>query len=165
MYKLLRLSRAVACRLPAGGLARLARRGVVDWAQMPSWDHLSDLLVLHERGVTPRGPASGSSWVPPVDLHETTSHYLLTAEVPGLAPGDVQVRVTPNSVTISGRRPALPIEPRQFLRIERGQGDFARTFTFAGALDPSGIVADLTDGVLTVTIPRAADSTVKIDIG
>jgi HSP20 family protein len=131
---------------------------------MPAWDHLSDLLVLHERGVVPRGPASGSSWVPPVDLHETTTHYVLSAEVPGLASGDVQVRVTPNSVTISGQRRPLPVEPRQFLRIERGQGDFARTFTFADAIDPAGIVADLRHGVLTVRIPRIGAAAVKVEI-
>jgi len=131
---------------------------------MASWDHLSDLLVMHERGLPSRGPSSGASWVPAVDLHETPTRYVLTAEVPGLASSDIDVRVTPNSVTIAGRRPSLPIEIRQFLRIERGQGDFSRTFSFADAIDPSGIGADLSDGVLTVTIPRSGAAALKIDV-
>jgi HSP20 family protein len=132
---------------------------------MPSWDHLSDLLVMHERGVAQRGPASGSSWVPPVDLHETPAHYVLSAEVPGLTAGDVDVHVTPNSVTISGRRPGSCRETRQFLRIERGQGEFSRTFTFSDAIEASGIGADLKDGVLTVTIPRTGAGARKIEVG
>lgn len=119
-----------------------------------AWNTLHDLVALHERERDRRLTAS-TAWTPPVDLVETPTAFVLVAELPGFGRDDFSVDATSESVTLSGRRPELPLHPEQFLRLERGQGPFSRTFAFPHAIDTQGIRAELGDGILTVTIPKA----------
>ena len=121
------------------------------------WDPLRDLLALHEQlGQLVGSDAPG--WTPPVDLYETASGYVLTAELPGLSRDQVDIQAEDNRVAIRGERAAggceLPGE--QYHRVERGHGRFSRTFALPEPIDVDGITADLKDGVLTVTIPKLA---------
>ncbi len=81
---------------------------------------------------------------------------MLVAELPGFGPDDVQVNATPATVTLSGQRPTPDAPGDQYLRMERGQGPFWRTFEFSEAIDPTGIAAAFDRGLLTVTIPKAS---------
>lgn len=109
---------------------------------------------------------SGGTWVPAVDIRESPASYVVVAELAGLGPADFAVAATPATLTLSGRRPARPIAGSQYLRVERGQGEFSRTFTFPDPLDTSRISADFRDGLLTITIPRRVpDANRRIEIG
>jgi HSP20 family protein len=119
------------------------------------WDPLRDLLAIQQR-LDRSTPAPGG-WVPPVDLHETPTQYVLTAEVPGLAQGDVSVQVHDGSLTVSGVRRDTSRTCEQYHRVERGHGSFTRTFHLPHPVDAGGISADLHDGVLTVTCPKTAE--------
>jgi HSP20 family protein len=119
-----------------------------------AWDPLHELVALHERHHRDRGGPHGS-WSPPVDLYETASQYVVTVELPGFGPGDVAVNVSSDSLTLAGRRPALDVPTLQYLRIERGQGAFTRTFTFHDPVDGGAVEAEFRDGLLTVTVPKA----------
>jgi HSP20 family protein len=124
------------------------------------WDPLRDLLAMHEQiGQLVGSDAPG--WTPPVDLYETAGEFVLTAEVPGLAREQIDIQAEDSRLTIRGARPAatqshavVPCE--QFHRVERGHGSFSRTFQLPEAIDVDHIKADLQDGVLTVTIPKAS---------
>jgi HSP20 family protein len=100
-------------------------------------------------------------WTPPVDLYETAADFVLTAELPGLAREQIEIQAEESRLTIRGARaavghddPALACE--RFHRVERGHGSFSRTFQLPEPIDVEHVKADLRDGVLTVTIPKAS---------
>ena len=121
------------------------------------WDPLRDLLALHEQlGHLVGSDAPG--WTPPVDLFETADEYVLTAELPGLARDQIDIHAEERRIVIRGARSADPgrdIPCEQYHRVERGHGRFSRAFSLPEIIDVDGITADLKDGILTVTLPKA----------
>lgn len=103
-------------------------------------------------------------WVPPVDLLERTDSYLLTVELPGLRREDVRIEGSNDTVVVSGQRPGPSCCPGRYHQLERGQGSFSRSFRFNHPINIDEISAELIDGVLTVTIPKAQPATSHIDV-
>jgi HSP20 family protein len=126
-------------------------------------DPARDLLTMQERLENLFGRSS-PGWVPAADLFETREQFILSIELPGLCRSDVQIAFTNSTLTVSGQRPAeAPCE--RYQQFERPQGRFSRHFQFAVAVDQDQISAELTDGVLTVVIPKTAAPPVRrIDI-
>jgi HSP20 family protein len=127
------------------------------------WDSLRDLLALHEQlGQLVGTDAPG--WTPPVDLYETANEFVLTAELPGLARQDIEIQADEFRVLIRGARPGAPnadLSGEQYHRVERGHGRFSRAFMLPEAIDIERVSADLKDGLLTVTMPKALDRGVR----
>jgi HSP20 family protein len=117
------------------------------WREVQAWrDRLDRLSNLHR-----------DSWAPPIDVYETADSYVITAEVPGLTREQIDVQIEDSRLTIRGRR--VDPGPRRstavhYHQIERGHGAFARTFDFPEAIDREGVTADLTNGVLSVTLRK-----------
>lgn len=127
------------------------------------WDPLRDLLALHEQiGQLVGSDAPG--WTPPVDLYETAAEFVLTAELPGLSRDQIEIHAEDSRVTIRGGRAdaasgaerSKDVPCEQYHRVERGHGRFSRAFQLPEPIEVDAIAADLKDGVLTVTIPKAA---------
>lgn len=123
------------------------------------WDPIRDLLAIQQR--LDRFAPGPAGWVPPVDLHETPEHYVLIAELPGLQREDLHIHLQDGMLTLSGARREREGACEQYHRIERGHGSFSRTFQLPMAVDPDRIVADLRDGVLTVTCSKANDANAR----
>ena len=123
------------------------------------WDPLRDLLALHEQiGHLVGTDAPG--WTPPVDLYETPTDFVLTAELPGLSRDQIEIHAEDSRIVIRGARAAGPdraIPCEQYHRVERGHGRFSRAFTRPAPIDVDSITAELKDGILTVTIPKSTD--------
>ena len=124
------------------------------------WDPLRDLLALHEQiGQLVGTDAPG--WTPPVDLYETATEFVLTAELPGLSRDEIEIHAEDYRIVIRGARPAGPagkhVPSEQYHRVERGHGRFSRAFALSEPIDVARVAAELKDGLLTVTIPKAAD--------
>ena len=126
------------------------------------WDPLQDLLALHERLNRLAGTGE-AGWMPPVDVSESPDCFTITAEVSGLSRDDIQLTVQDGKVTLKGERRAGDARSVRFERVERGHGRFNRTFALPAAVDASGVAADLQNGVLTITIPKASGRR-RIDI-
>jgi HSP20 family protein len=127
------------------------------------WDPLRDLLALHEQiGQLVGTDAPG--WTPPVDLYETAAEFVLTAELPGLSRDQIEIHAEDSRVVIRGARADSAERPErtkdvpceQYHRVERGHGRFSRAFQLPEPIEVDAISADLKDGVLTVTIPKAS---------
>jgi HSP20 family protein len=89
-------------------------------------------------------------------LCETANAFIVTAELPGIARDQVRIDVTDGRITLQGRRDArVPCE--QYHQVERGHGEFSRSFALPPTVDPEHIGADLRDGVLTITVPKSSD--------
>lgn len=114
------------------------------------------LLPAGYRGGEKDAGALPGGWSPPVDLVETEEAYLLCAELPGVRREDVNLRITGRSLELSGCSPPLP-GGHQFLRMERSHGGFHRTFELGGPVDAERISARLTDGILTVSVPKRSE--------
>jgi HSP20 family protein len=127
------------------------------------WDPLQDLLALHERLNRLAGENS-PGWVPPVDLYETAEHYVISVELPGLSREDLHIAVQDGKVIIKGQRPARHVSNEQFHRVERGHGQFSRSFALPQPIDEKNIVADLRNGVLSVMIPKVLQRPRRIEV-
>ena len=118
------------------------------------WDPLRDLLAIQHR--LERVSAGHQGWAPAVDLCETAEAFIVTAELPGVAREQVRIEVHDGRLTLQGRRDArVPCE--QYHQVERGHGEFSRSFALPPTVDPEKIAADLRNGVLTITVPKAPE--------
>jgi HSP20 family protein len=107
---------------------------------------------------TPTGSvANGGArrWLPPMDLVETDDHFVLRADLPGLAEGDVNVELEDNVLTVSGERKAEHESRKEgYYRIERASGSFQRSLTLPEGVNAEAIEASFDKGVLEVRIPK-----------
>ena len=97
------------------------------------------------------------SWAPPIDVYEAPDRYVISAEVPGLTREEVDIGIEDLRVTIRGQRMERVAAGKviHYHQIERGHGAFARTFEFADRIDAAAVEADLRNGVLTISLPKA----------
>jgi HSP20 family protein len=123
------------------------------------WDPIRDLLAIQQR--LDRFAPGPTGWRPAVDLHETASRYVITAEVPGMSRADLEIHVHEGRITISGMRRERNGPCEQYHRVERGHGSFSRSFQLPAPVDADRISADLHDGVLTVSCPKQDDGTAR----
>ena len=119
------------------------------------WDPIRDLLAIQQR--LDRYAPGPTGWTPAVDILETTDQYIVIAEVPGMTRDELDIRVHEGRLTIAGDRRERTPQCEQYHRVERGHGGFSRTFHLPVAVDGDRVTADLRNGVLTVTCPKAAD--------
>jgi HSP20 family protein len=127
-------------------------------------DPLRDLRAWQER-LERLAAQHGTAWAPPIDVYETEDRYVVTAEVPGVSRDQVELAVQDNRLTVRGaRNGGAESETQHFHQVERGHGSFERTFRFADAVATDQISADLRDGVLTITVPKAATPPRRIQV-
>jgi HSP20 family protein len=99
---------------------------------------------------------------PAFEIKETKEGYLFKADVPGIKEADLDVSITENRLTISGKREAEKEDKGDtFYTYERSYGSFSRSFTLPDAVNASAIRADLRDGVLSVVLPKTPESMPK----
>jgi HSP20 family protein len=106
-------------------------------------------------------------WAPRVDFAEQDGKYVLTAELPGIDPKDVDVEVEGNVLTIRGEKKLEREKKEEKMRIsERQYGSFERTMTLPPNADPGKVTAKVDQGVLKLEIEKRPEARGrKIDIG
>lgn len=119
-----------------------------------------------ERSVQRNGNRAGADFAPPVDVHEEKDAYVLRAELPGVKREDIDISLEENVLTIKGeRRFEKDEENKRYHRIERAYGNFVRYFQLPKLVDAERVEAGLTDGLLTVRVPKQeAVKARKIDV-
>ena len=96
-----------------------------------------------------------ADWVPAVDIRETDKAFIITADVPGVDPKDIEVNMENGVLTIRGERKEEKEEEKEgYKRIERVRGTFYRRFTLPDTADAEKISARSKNGVLEITIPK-----------
>ncbi len=121
---------------------------------MLGFDPFGDVDAL-TRGLLQSAGSSRTPRFMPLDLCKFDGHYLLTADLPGVDPGSVDVNVDNGVLTLSAQRSALSDDGVQWLTNERFYGSYRRQLTLGEGIDPAGITAHYDNGVLSVTIPIA----------
>jgi len=114
-----------------------------------SWDPFREMAAfpaLAERGAFPAAA---------FDVKETKDAYEFKADVPGIQDKDLDVTITGNRLTVSGKREAEKEDKSdRYYTYERSYGSFTRSFTLPDGADTEKLRALLDKGVLTVTVPK-----------
>ncbi len=134
------------------------------------WDTYSGLSGLQEQmnrlfeSTFPRRADNSAltTWAPAVDIYETENELVVKADLPEVNEKDIDVRVENNTLTVRGERKfEEKTEKDNYLRVERTYGSFSRSFSLPNTVNNEAIKADYKNGVLTVTLPKRAESKPK----
>ena len=119
------------------------------------------------REMAPTFAPEMQAYTPAFEVKETKEAYVFKADVPGLKEEDVEVSLTGNRLTISGKREAEKEEKTDtFYTYERSYGTFTRSFTLPDQADVEHVKAELKSGELTLVVPKAAAAVAKkIQVG
>ena len=93
---------------------------------------------------------------PPIDIFETDAGLVLHADLPGVGADDLELQVQDNKLTLFGRVAPPAAEHARLIHQEYRVSDFLRSFILSDEVDHERIEAKLNNGVLEVTLPRAA---------
>ncbi|TDN38371.1 Hsp20/alpha crystallin family protein [Hymenobacter sp. UV11] len=121
---------------------------------------LNELL----RDAQPTTPTPSTSFVPAADIFETAAGYELHLALPGVAKDAVTIDFQEGQLVVTGRRPAPATEGDnvpQLRRVETRFGEFRRAFRLPETVNVKSISAELTDGLLRVTLPFDTEKVTK----
>lgn len=100
------------------------------------------------------------SWSPAVEASENLREYVLTAELPGISPENIEISVVEGVLTLKGSKEEerrSEDKERTYHLWEREYGRFERTFRFPLPVNDAKVTAEFTNGVLTVTVPKVEE--------
>lgn len=138
-----------------------------DQAWTSPWTMLSDMDRVFDDFrsdwenlfLVPRAQGAMTVRQPLVDLADNGKEYLVKAEIPGISKEDLKIEVTQDSLEISGETNVEEKEEDKetgYIRRERRYSSFHRTLPLPENVLTDKVEAELKDGVLTVTLPKAA---------
>jgi HSP20 family molecular chaperone IbpA len=108
----------------------------------------------------------GRYFVPAADIYETDDALAVVLEMPGVEKKDLEVALENDVLRVDGRIDFSKFKDMEPVYAEYNVGHFERSFTLSGAIDKEKIGANLEDGVLTLTLPKAKQAQPrKIAIG
>jgi len=98
-------------------------------------------------------------WCPAVDVSEDAKEILVSADLPGVDPKEVEITVKENILTLSGERKDEQEEKGEsYHRVERTTGAFSRSFVLPSTVDETKVSAEYKDGVLRVHLPKREEA-------
>jgi HSP20 family molecular chaperone IbpA len=106
----------------------------------------------------------GRQFLPLADIYETANEVVVKADMPGVSSDRVDITLERSVLTIRGRAEGVVPEGHQLAYSEYEVGDFTRSFTLSEQVDQDGIEASMTDGVLTLTLPKSGPSQRRIEV-
>jgi len=137
--------------------------------QRPSiWQEMDQLQREMNRlfNASSKGRVFTAPSYPAINIWTNDEGQLISAEMPGVNPEDIDIDVTGDAVSISGeRKPDKVIKDAHYHRRERSYGTFSRTVQLPFMVDTNKVEASFKNGVLMISLPRAeADKPKKITI-
>ena len=112
---------------------------------------LADRMAQAERAE----PQAGTEWAPSVDVFSCRDKVAIVVELPGLEPESIDVVFRDGTVVVTGERRRL--RSGAFLCMERLVGRFSRAISIDEPVDHRRAAAQITNGVLTISLPRLQD--------
>lgn len=124
--------------------------------EMLRWDPFREMAILPE--ISTRIAAFN----PAFEVKETKEGYVFKADVPGVAEKDLEITLSGNRLTITGKRESEETKKDDtFYAYERTYGSFTRTFTLPEGADADHVKAELKEGVLTLQVPKTPEAQPK----
>ena len=134
--------------------------GLPTWNVRSSFNELERIRQQMDNffsGVPERGtPSLHAGVFPSINLTEGKDHYYIRAELPGISADELDIQATGNNLSVSGERKIETEKDNvRYHRKEREAGKFSRAISLPGDIDPDGVIASLTNGILKVSVPKA----------
>lgn len=125
------------------------------------WEPMNELMRDFEKFPKlldfPNIPVLFKGGEPKVDIIQTDKEVVMKADVPGVKKEDLQVTVTEDTITVRGEaKSSTETKKEDYFFSERFYGSFCRTLPLPAMVESSKAKAKFEEGVLTVTIPKAA---------
>jgi HSP20 family protein len=118
-------------------------------------DSFGRLLSWPQACTTQANQDSASNWTPRVDIREEEDRLVVSADIPGVDPKDVEVTFEDGVLSVTGERRTESSSSKDgYHRLERSFGKFARHFRLPPTVDADRISAQGKNGVLEVSIPK-----------
>ena len=151
-------------------------------ATMTRWDPFQDLRSAQEEMAQmaqmspmlaralglqgqPQGSGTATAWAPALDISERKDAYLVTVELPGVEPDDLDITLEDGLLTIQGERHfAHDSSEQQFHRVERRYGAFRRAITLPAQVQAEQIQASFDNGVLQIVVPKMEAKPKRIQV-
>lgn len=102
----------------------------------------------------PQAARAAATYRPQADIRETPTGFEIVADVPGTTADRVSIEVKEGVLMLHAEVPARDAAGRRLAR-EYGVGNYRRNFNVGDGIDTENITAKLTDGVLTIVLPKA----------
>jgi HSP20 family protein len=100
--------------------------------------------------------------VPAFDITENEKEYVISGEIPGIDPKDLEVTLTDGILSVKGEKKQETEEKKEnYHRIERHYGSFERSFRLPENIKNEELDASYKDGILKLTLPKSKESEVK----
>lgn len=126
-------------------------------------DHLFDELIHNDRESSRFPKLENAIWAPAIELKEADTKLILKAEIPGVDSKDLDIHVSENAVSISGKHEEEKhSETEGYFHSELRRGQFQRTVLLPKPVKYNEACAEYVDGLLTLTLPKAESSTPKV---
>ncbi len=124
---------------------------------VPAWREMEQLQRQMNRLFEDFGPTRTRTapGYPAVNVWANQDGVMVTAEVPGISPDDIDISVVGDTLTLSGERRPDDGEEVRYHRRERGYGRFTRALQLPYTVNVDGVEASFKNGVLNITLPRA----------
>ncbi len=99
---------------------------------------------------------------PTIDIFEEGNDVVVKAELPGMKKEDIDVKLTDNTIAISGeKKKEEKVEKKDFYRLERSYGSFAHVFTLPTEVQTDKVKAQFKDGILEIRVPKTEEAQKK----
>jgi HSP20 family protein len=113
-------------------------------------------LVSKEEKTVP-----GRYYVPYSDIYEIDAALCVVMEMPGVDKKDLDVALENDVLRVDGRIDFSKYEGMEPVYTEYNVGHYTRSFTLSSKIDQEQISAQLDDGVLTLTLPKAKEARLR----
>lgn len=117
-----------------------------------------DLQVQQKRELQKKDEATvpARTFVPTTDIHENDQALTVIMEMPGVDKSNLEINVEKDILTVAGQIDFSKYEKLQPVYTEYNIGHYRRSFSLSPSrIDQEKIRADMKDGVLTLTLPKA----------
>ncbi len=123
------------------------------------WDPIGELRREVGRLFETLEPFRAARPFPPLNLYEAADRFVIVAEMPGIDPSTLDLALSGETLTIRGeRKRSETVAEESYRRQERPFGRWTRSVTLPGRVDGEAVSARYELGVLTVLLPRAAET-------
>lgn len=132
------------------------------WPRPGGWDPVGDLQREVGRLLQNLEPLRGGRSprpFPALNFLDAGDRFLLIAELPGVAPEEIEIALTGDVLEFRGeRRRPEGVSDDRYRRQERPFGSWSRSVTLPDRVDPAAVTALCEHGILTITLPKAAET-------
>ena len=137
---------------------------IIKWTPLfPEFDDMEDMM----HSMLPSVPGKQFGFTPAIDMYEDKDNIIIETQLGGINPDNVDVSIENNILCLKGEsEKKSEVDDKNYYRKEIRRGSFYRSISLPSKVDGDNAKAVNEDGILKITIPKAAEvkpKTIKIE--